>query len=187
MKLSEYAKLHDVTYRTAWQWFKDGKIPELASRSVTGRISLGKTAVPDIDTVTVYARVSSHDQKSDLDAQVGRVCAWAAANGMVVGDVITEIASGLNGHRKQLRRLLANSEARLIAVEHQDRLVRFGYEYVVAALAAQGRKVLVAGAGEVKDDLVHDMIDILTSFCARLYGRRSAANRAKRAIDAAAQ
>ena len=71
-----------------------------------------------------------------------------------------------------------------MAVEHRDRLMRFGAEYVESALAAQGRKLIVVDPSEVKDDLVQDMIEVLTSFCARLYGRRSAKNKAKKAIEA---
>lgn len=62
--------------------------------------------------------------------------------------------------------------------------MRFGFEYVEAALAAQGRRIVVVEPGEVKDDLVQDMIEVLTSFCARLYGRRSARNKAKKALEA---
>lgn len=62
--------------------------------------------------------------------------------------------------------------------------MRFGFEYLESALATQGRKVLVVEESEVKDDLVRDMIEVLTSFCARLYGHRAAANRAKRALEA---
>lgn len=62
--------------------------------------------------------------------------------------------------------------------------MRFGFEYVEAALCAQGRRIAVVDSGEVKDDLVQDMIEVLTSFCARLYGRRSAKNKAKKALEA---
>jgi predicted site-specific integrase-resolvase len=72
-----------------------------------------------------------------------------------------------------------------IVVEHRDRFARFGAECVEAALAAQGRRLLVVDPSEVDDDLVRDVTEILTSLCARLYGRRAAANRARRAIDAA--
>ena len=61
--------------------------------------------------------------------------------------------------------------------------MRFGVEYVESALAAHGRKLFVVDASEVKD-LVQDMIEVLTSFCARLYGRRSARNKAKKALRA---
>jgi predicted site-specific integrase-resolvase len=72
----------------------------------------------------------------------------------------------------------------IIVVEHRDRLARFGSEYIEAALNATGRRLIVVDAGEMKDDMVQDMIDVLTSFCARLYGRRSAKNRAIRALEA---
>lgn len=73
-----------------------------------------------------------------------------------------------------------------IVVEHRDRFCRFGSEYVHAALAAQGRELVVVDSAEVDDDLVWDMTEILTSMCARLYGKRAAQNRAKRAVAAAA-
>jgi putative resolvase len=73
----------------------------------------------------------------------------------------------------------------VIVVEHRDRLARFGVEHLEAALAAQGRRVVVADLGETTDDLVRDMIEVLTSMCARLYGRRGARNRAMRAVTAA--
>ncbi len=72
-----------------------------------------------------------------------------------------------------------------IVVEHRDRLARFGVEYLEAALRAQGRRVVVTDPGETTDDLVREMVDALTVFCARLYGRRSARNRARRAMTAA--
>ena len=62
--------------------------------------------------------------------------------------------------------------------------MRFGSEYVESSLRAQDRKLIIMDQTELKDDLVQDMIEVLTSFCARLYGRRSAANKAKKAIEA---
>jgi len=70
------------------------------------------------------------------------------------------------------------SEIGAVVVEHRDRFARFGAEYLEAALAASGRRLIVVDPSEMNDDLVQDMIAILTSFCARLYGRRSARNRA---------
>lgn len=69
-------------------------------------------------------------------------------------------------------------------MEHRDRLARFGVEYLEAALAAQGRRLVVVDSAEVTDDLVRDMVEVLTSFCARLYGRRSAKRRAQAALVA---
>jgi putative resolvase len=72
----------------------------------------------------------------------------------------------------------------VIVVEHRDRLARFGVEHLHAALAVQGRGIVVVDDGETCDDLVRDMIEVLTSMCARLYGRRGARNRAMRAVTA---
>lgn len=98
--------------------------------------------------------------------------------------MVAEIGSGLNGRRKRLLRVLRDPKVSLIVVEHRDRLARFGFQMVEAALAAAGKRVVVVEEGEVTDDLVRDLSEILTSACGRLYGRRSARNRAKRALEA---
>ena len=67
-------------------------------------------------------------------------------------------------------------------VEHRDRLTRFGFEYIQASLKANDREIVVLEESELTSDLVKDMIDVLTSFCARLYGQRSARNKAKKLI-----
>lgn len=134
--------------------------------------------------VVIYARVSSHDQRADLDRQVGRLTAWATEHGLTVAQVVTEVGSGLNGKRPKLRRILSDPDAKVIVVEHRDRLARVGVEHLEAALGAQGRRIVVADPGETTDDLVRDMIEVLTSMCARLYGRRGARNRAMRAVTA---
>lgn len=135
----------------------------------------------------VYARVSSADQRADLDRQVARVTAWATGQGMAVDRVVTEIGSALNGRCKKFLALLRDPAVSTIVVEHRDRFARFGAEYVEAALTAQGRRLLVVDLAEVDDDLVRDVAEILTSLCARLYGRRAAADRARRAIKAATE
>jgi predicted site-specific integrase-resolvase len=108
---------------------------------------------------------------------------YASSSGLTILKAVTEIGSGLNGHRPKLMKLLSDPDISAVVVEHRDRLMRFGAEYVEAALAASGRKLIVVDPGEVKDDLVQDMIEVLTSFCARLYGRRSAKHKAQKAIE----
>lgn len=98
--------------------------------------------------------------------------------------VITEVGSGLNGKRPKLKKLLSDPDVKIIVVEHRERLARFGFEYIEAALQARGGKVVVLDDSEVEDDLVRDMTEVLTSFCARLYGRRGAENRADKALKA---
>jgi putative resolvase len=101
--------------------------------------------------------------------------------------VVSEVGSGLNGKRPKLARVLSDPSATVIVVEHRDGLARFGVEHLQAALAAQGRRIAVVDTGETADDLVRDMIEVLTSMCARLHGRRGARNRALRAVTAAEQ
>ena len=96
--------------------------------------------------------------------------------------VESEIASGMNGARSKARRLLADPRVTAVVVEHKDRLGRMNVELVEAALSASGRRLVVLDDGEVEDDLVRDMVEVLTSFCARLYGRRSAKNRVRKAL-----
>ena len=84
-------------------------------------------------------------------------------------------------------KILRDSSVGVIIVEHRDRLCRFGFEYVEAALSAHGCNVVVIDKAEVEDDLVRDVTEVMTSLCARLYGRRSAKRRAERAIRAAGE
>ena len=184
MNLKEWARQQGVHPVTAYRWFREGRLPVPARRA--GRLILVDPAPvragPGI--VAVYARVSSAGQKADLDRQVARVTAWAASEGFAVGRVVTEVGSALNGKRRKFLALLRDESVAVIVVEHRDRFARFGAEYVEAALSAQGRRLLVVDPAEVDDDLVRDVTEILTSLCARLYGRRAAANRAARAVAA---
>jgi predicted site-specific integrase-resolvase len=184
VNLKEWAASQGISYVTARRWYEAGKLPVPAYR--VGRlIVVGGPMPTTADGVTVvYARVSSADQRADLDRQVARVTAWATGQKLAVGKVVTEVGSALNGRRQKFLALLRDPKVTTIVVEHRDRFARFGTEYVEAALAAQGRRLLVVDSSEVDDDLVRDVTEILTSLCARLYGRRGAANRARRAIEA---
>lgn len=106
--------------------------------------------------------------------------------GIVLSATVTEVGSGLNAHRPTLRKLLADPSVTTIVVEHRDRVARFGVEHLEAALSASGRRIVVLDDAEINDDLVADMVEVLTSMCARLYGRRSARRRAEAGIRAAA-
>jgi predicted site-specific integrase-resolvase len=187
MNLATWAERSGVARVTAYRWFRAGLLPVPARK--VGRLILvdepnGK-AGPQSRTA-VYARVSSADQKADLDRQVARVTAWATDEQIPVDKVVAEVGSALNGHRRKFLALLRDPSVGRIVVEHRDRFCRFGTEYVEAALAAQGRELIVVDSSEVDDDLVRNMTEILTSMCARLYGKRAAQNRAKRALAAAA-
>lgn len=189
VNLTEWARAQGVAPRTAYRWFREGTLPVPAERvgprtilvNIDANVSPAATG-----GVGLYARVSSHDQKADLERQTARLSAWAAKAGHEVVRVESEIASGMNGARAKARRLLADPAVTMVVVEHKDRLGRMNVELVEAALSATGRRLVVLDDGEVEDDLVRDMVEVLTSFCARLYGRRSAKNRARKALEAAA-
>jgi putative resolvase len=186
MELRQWTAREGVHCQTAWRWRRDGKLPVPARQTATGTILVEVPAAGGVadGVVVVYGRVSSHDQRG-LDRQVARVTEWVTGQGLAVAEVVREVGSGLNGKRPKLRRVLSDPAATVIVAEHRDRLARFGVEHLDAALAAQGRRVLVADPGETADDLVRDMIEVLTSVCACLYGRRGARNRALRAVTAA--
>jgi len=185
MKLSAWARKQGVCYTTAWRMWKAGRLPVPAEQFPTGTIIV-KEPVEDYEaqsqSVVLYARVSSSDRKSDLDRQLARLVEFAVSRGYRVKGAVKEVGSGLNGKRSRLLSILSDPDVKTIVVEHRDRLARFGFEYLEAALRGSGRKVVVKDRGEMRDDLVQDMVDVLTSFCARLYGRRSARRRAKKAL-----
>ena len=187
MYLAVWAERIGVARVSAYRWLRAGLLAVPAQR--VGRLivvdeSAAETARPG--QRVVYARVSSADQRLDLDRQVARVTAWVRAQQLLVDKVVTEVGSALNGHRRKCLGLLSDPSVRRIVVEHRGRFCWFGSEYVEAALGAQGRELVVVDSAEVDDDLVRDMTEILTSMCARLYGKRAAGNRARRAVGAAA-
>lgn len=186
MKLAEWARANGVHPQTAYRWFRQDTMPVPARRLPSGTILVNAPGSGSpAGRAVVYARVSAHDQRADLDRQVARLTEWATGQGVPVAEVVTEVGSAMNGKRSKLKRLLADPQATTIVVEHRDRLARFGVEHLEAALSAQGRELIVVDPGETTDDLVRDMVDVLTSFCARLYGRRGARNRAMRAVTCA--
>src|ERR687887_2079080 len=132
MKLSEWAAQQGVHYQTAWRWWKRGTLPvparQLASGTILVELPAPGSSAGTAGRTVVYARVSAHDQRADLDRQVSRVVRWASGQQLAVDQVVAEVGSGLNGRRPKLARLLADAHVGTIVVEHRDRLARFGIE-----------------------------------------------------------
>ena len=143
-------------------------------------------APPALPRITL-ARVSSADQKTDLDRRRLRLLERASPQRWVPDAVVTEVGCGLIGARSKLLTALADPGLGWLGVEHRDRLVRFGFDLVDALWRARGGGTVVVDDAEVDDDLVSDMTEILTSMCARLQGWRSAKRRAQRAVPVAAR
>src|SRR6266545_4598925 len=154
MKLAVWARANGVHPQTAYRWFCQGTMPVPARRLPSGTILVDAPGSPPGGRVVLYARVSAHEQRADLDRQVARMTAWATKQDMAVAEVICEVGARVDAKRPKLRRLLADPRATAIVVEHRNRLARFGVEYLEAALAAQGRRMLVVDADESTDDLM---------------------------------
>lgn len=184
VKLSEWAARNGVHYQTAWTWAKEGRMPVPVVQTPSGTWLVTEPAPQTAGRVVVYCRVSSGDQKAELERQVARTVQGATAQGLAVAGVVTEVGSSVDGRRRKLHRLLADPGVGTIVVEHRDRLARFGVEHLEAALSATGRRLVVLDPTETTDDLAGDITEVLTSMCARLYGRRAAKNRAARAVAA---
>ncbi len=177
MKLSEYAGRNGIKYRAAWNRYKAGKI-EGAYLDESGHVVVPDPCHGLIGSAVVYARVSTHKQRDDLDRQAARMVEFANAAGLSVVAVIKEVASGVNDTRPKLTALLKDDSWGTLVVEHKDRLSRVGFGWFDVLLGVQGRRVVVADvAGEQKADLLEDFVSIIYSFAARLYGLRSARRR----------
>jgi predicted site-specific integrase-resolvase len=187
MNLAAWAERNGVARVTAYRWFRAGLLP-VPARKVGRLIVVEDPSVPaePCSRTAVCARVSSADQKANLDRQVARVTAWATPQQIPAEGVGTEVGSACYGHRRTILALLRDRAVQRIVLEHRDRFCRFRSEYVQFALPAQGPELIVVDSAEVDDNLVRDLTEILTSMRARLYRERAAANRARRAVQAAA-
>ena len=177
MKLSAYAKQLGISYKTAWRWYTDGKLDAYQAESGT---IIVRDAVALPSGIALYARVSSAEQKPDLERQMERLRDYASAKGYQIDKAVMEIASGLNDNRPKLTVLLTDKSISVIIVEHRERLTRFGFNYIANLFEIQGRRIEVIFPDETKDDLIQDFIAVITSMCARIYGRRGNKNRAER-------
>lgn len=143
MKLSDYARIKGVTYRTAWNRFHAGKI-EGAYMDETNHVVIPDESVFDVNRAAVYARVSSNDKrKTDLVQQEKRVQDWAVINGYQVVESVKEVGSGANDKRRLLTSLLKRDSWGTLIVEHKDRLTDSGFEWFRLFIKAQGRELVV--------------------------------------------
>ena len=117
--------------------------------------------------------MSSNENKENAERQLERLRMYAMAKGYKIVKEVIEIASGLNDKRPKLEKLLQDNSYTILLVEHKDRLTRFGFHYIQVLLEKNNQKVEVVNeVVEEKQDLVEDLVAIVTSFCARLYGQR---------------
>lgn len=184
MKLKQWAKQQGISYVTAYRWFIGGKMPVPAYQTDSGTIIVQpelKSNKPE--RIVTYSRVSNHSRKRELEYQVARLQNYCAAKGYSITHQYKEIASGMNDSRPVLWKMLESAPT-IIVVENKDRLTRFGFSYIERLMEKQGCKIDVMNRdNEDETDLIKDMIDVVTSFCCRLYGARRGQNKAARIKD----
>ena len=188
VSIHEAAQFLGVTPTTLRRWEREGRLlPDVRTRGGDRRSDLNRLGSepqgsdhPDRKTVA-YARVSSHDQKDDLDRQKPVLELYCACHGWTF-EVIADLGSGMNDHKKGLKRflndILADRIGRLV-VTHKDRLLRFGAELVFAIGEAKHVEVLILNQSDdttFEEELAQDVWEIITVISARLYGSRSRKN-----------
>ena len=185
---SQAAQLLGVNTWTMRRWIREGRAP--ARRSETGRLYVpagwvdAQTGQGDGESrrCALYVRETSSENKGALQSQADGLKAYAHARGYQVVHVVHEIASGMNDERPKLHRLLQQKDFDVLLVEHKDRLTRFGFRWFEAL--APFRIEVVNTAEEATHDLMEDLVAIMTSFAARLYGRRRGRKKTQAAIQA---
>ena len=184
MKLSQYAKQQGISYRTALRWFRDGTIQGYQAPSGTIIVTEREQVQPVSGKVAIYARVSSSEQRENLERQAERLSQYCTVRGYQVALVVKEIASGVNDSRPKLLSLLKDTSITRVVVEHRDRLTRFGFHYIDALFSVQGRVIEVVNPAENdKEELLADLTSIIYSFCARLYGQRRAKRKTEKVVQ----
>ncbi len=180
IKLSKWAKLNGYTYQGAYRLYCLGKIQNTIQTS-TGTILVEiEDNTPENDYTVVYARVSSSENIKNLDTQAKRITDFCMANGWQINEIVKECASGLNDNRPKLQKILKNKDVTRIVVEHKDRLTRFGFHFIETLF--DGEIVVINHVDDDEDDIVQDFVSIITSFCARIYGKRRSGRKTEKII-----
>ena len=193
LTISEASKLLGVAKSTLRRWEEEGKlIPDVRTKGGQRRYKLS-SLLPEMKhknsynrkTIT-YARVSSYDQKDDLERQKQVLEMYCASNGWDF-EIISDLGNGINYNKKGLKTLInsiIDGEVGRLVITHKDRLLRFGAELMFTICEAKEVEVVIINKGEdrtFEEDLAKDVLEIITVFSARLYGARSHKN--KKLID----
>jgi putative resolvase len=186
-RIGEASKHLGVSITTLRRWEVEGKIFPIKTASGHRRYDLSKLkpkvlhALNDERVTIAYARVSSQEQKADLERQKQVLELYCAKQGWTF-EVIADLGSGMNYYKKGLKQLLNDilkERVSRLVITHKDRLLRFGAELVFSICAAKQVEVVILNQGEdttFEEDLAKDVLEIITVFSARLYGSRSRKN-----------
>lgn len=191
--LRQVAEKLGVSVYTMRYWVKEGKIATVRTIGGHHRITqseldclLGESQAAQGTRVIIYSRVSSSENKGNLESQAKRLSDYSIARGYQITKVLKEIGSGVNDSRKKLLWLMdyvtLNSIDKIV-VEHKDRLTRFGFTYLEKYFQRHDVEIEVVNeTQDAKEDLMNDFVSIITSFVARLYGLRGSKRRTEKLI-----
>ncbi|PUA33846.1 MAG: IS607 family transposase [Zestosphaera tikiterensis] len=194
MPLREACRRLGISFITLKRWIYSGRIRAVMTptgrwmipESEVERIIGGRVEVKEVRAV-IYARVSSSDQRNDLERQIQHLTQYCSAKGYRVVDVLSDVASGLKTSRRGLTKLfnyVVNRQVDIVVVAYRDRLTRFGFEYLEYFFKQYGVRIEVVYGEEPRDahqELVEDLLAIVTSFAGKLCGLRS--HRKKRLVE----
>jgi len=204
VKIGEASEILGVSISTLRRWDKAGRLEPEKTTSGHRRYDVSKLkpelfreSIQESRKTVAYARVSSHDQKADLERQKQVLELYCARQGWTF-EIISDLGSGMNYHKKGLKRLLddvLSEKVGRLVIAHKDRLLRFGAELIFAICEAKQVEVVILNQGEdatFEEDLAKDVLEIVTVFSARLYGSRSRRNKkllddVKQAVEAVAE
>lgn len=186
-RVGQAAKLLGVSTSTLRRWEREKKLIPCRTKGKHRLYLLTDLKLSNHHQTTserktiAYARVSSHDQKNDLERQNKVLELYCASNGWTF-EIISDLGSGMNYHKKGLKKLLStilDGNIGRLVITHKDRLLRFGAELVFALCEAQSVEVIIINQGaesSFEEELAKDVLEIITVFSARLYGSRSRKN-----------
>jgi putative resolvase len=188
-KPGEFAKKVNRTINTLRAWDKSGKLP--AKRTPSGQryyteddfhLVLGISVPESQRKVVIYARVSSHGQKKDLESQKTALEQFCIASGRPISVILTDIGSGLNYKRKHflsVMEMIEKGEVAELVIAHKDRLVRFGFEFFEDFCERHNTKLTVMNAESLspEQELTQDLMSVVHVFSSRLYGLRKYAKK----------
>jgi excisionase family DNA binding protein len=186
-KLTDAAKQLGLHKQTVWNYIKDGQIKATKTKNNRWYIDqteidnyMGSAKIQSDQGVAIYARVSSSENKDDLERQTDRLVQFANSRGWRVVRIEKEVASGVNDQRPKLLGLLKDADKyEYIIVEHKDRLTRFGFNLIINNI----NNIYVVNEVDNEDHaLMEDLVAIITSFCARLYGQRRSKRKTEKLI-----
>ena len=188
LSISEAAKVLGVSKSTLRRWEREGRLlPDERTEGGQRRYKLSSIRpqmnhVSSIERKTIaYARVSSHDQKADLERQKQVLELYCSSQGWLF-EILSDLGSGINYNKKNLKALIQSiidNEVGRLVLTHKDRLLRFGAELIFSICEVRQVEVVIINQGEdstFEEDLAKDVLEIITVFSARLYGSRSRKN-----------